>query len=547
PHLPAKKTFYLDLSPIKTVLENAGIAGPVTLELRDREKNTILNLGAWDNPASPARSLSKLEKVQIARETMRKMHIRRVMESITLFGAENCFLVSKNAKGKAEIKAAVTCYFPFRYMKPEYAVLDVYLIAGNIPEAIKYCKKQTGKIRHECYHILSESLSRANIEFLIKAKRFNTLDRYSQKVKEVELEKHNYRIAADVFFRKKEYRKALEYFSQTGFKESNNRMAEIYKLLGNLEKAAEFYEKGIPSARRAWVYGQLADGLKKEGKNKAAKQYYQQAVTGYEDMIKSINLGYKWTDEDNSDRLRCRRELAMLPKTPEETAREKKLGKILQAASDYCNLLGTEMIKFFCSEHIEEVVLESRRSSILTFVYEYQLVKENKKISERRIILKRNGRKTKKVEAPLGTAKYKYEKLIFGPFAFFKKSQQRFYDYKIVNKELFNGQAAVVVEAIPLQNFNIEALVGKIWFNEKDYGILKIEWHPKFAIKNFRAALDDARERNCDPDVVFLSEFGVKRGPIRYPSTYKIEEYFVTEDGKKYLQAKIHAEFKKYM
>jgi hypothetical protein len=281
-----------------------------------------------------------------------------------------------------------------------------------------------------------------------------------------------------------------------------------------------------------------------QGEKENAKEYYHRALAEYEFLIKENE--YIWNKKDNDDRLLCLKALASFEKTPEETGRARKLGLVLEKTAAYCKRLDSEMIHFFCHEAIHETFESDEGAFENSLVYEYQLIKEKTGITERRILLDRNGEKFHREDVPLDTLKYKYEFLIYGPIAFFKKSFQDRFEYKLVGEETRRRQKVVVVEVLPLKMGDWKPLCGKVWLDSDDYSILKIKWHPKFLIENFHESLDSARRLNSDLVVDYFSEFDIEKDGIRYPSRYWVKEYRVAWNGKKKSSASLDAAFRKY-
>ncbi len=568
-NLPEMKEYFIGTAEIQSALQSAGIKEPVTIELYgihrkwmvgekpayNSQKRVSVTLGTFTpiidkdtKKRAVTWSLPKYKSVKIPRERLRMLILERTIYNVSLFKSEEGTLVIKNRSKDIKASIKMTYQFPFDYEKHEYGKLDQFLIKGEKEKAIKYCGKLKGKVRHECYHILAQGLSNQDITKLIGKEEHKKVEKYCEKQEE-EFQKYCWKIAADTYLYRKEYKRAIRYFDRTGFKESNNRIGEIYLTLGDYKKAVEYFERGNHSTKRAKAYGALADYYNEQGEKTQAKKYYKQAVSEYEWMIKSYDYQYQWNSTENVDRLRCRKAIDTFEKSPQEIAHRQKLDKILEKTAAYCHRLETELIHFFCKEVISENS-HSRYGKIKkSFVYEYQLIKEDDKTTERRILLKLNGVKTRKEEVPLGTAIYHYKYLIYGPIAFFKKSQQHHFDYKIIKEEMFNSQKAVVIEAIPLRiGLSNKTLCGKIWLDADDenFAVLKIEWHPKFLIENFEESLENVGRQKFTLKIDYYSEFGIEKNGIRFPSRYWIKEYHINEKGKKKCKASMDVVFKDY-
>jgi len=566
-NLPEMKEYFIKTKKIQSALERAGIKEPVTIVLYrmpeqrlvgenlvyNYQKKPLVDLGTYTPIVDSSTqekaviwSLPELKSIKIPRDTLRMLILERVTENEPLLKSEEGILAFKNASKEIKAEIEITFQFPFDYEKYEYGQLDQYLIKRDNQKAEKYCDKLRGRVQHECYHILADALFRQDIKKMITRGTHEAVENHCQ-MQEGELQKQCYQIAADTSFYRKEFEKAIQYYEKSGFKESYNRIGEIYFILGDYKKAVAYFEKGDHSAKRAKAYGALADLYNEQGEKTLAKKYYKKAVLEYEWMIKAYD--YRWNDADNTDRLRCRNILDAFEKNAEEVAHQQKIEKILEKTAAYCHRLETELIHFFCKEVISENSYNRYGKIKKSFVYEYQLIKEEDKTIERRIQLKLNGARTRKKEVPLGTSIYQYKYLIYGPIAFFKKIQQRHFDYKIIKEEMFNNQRAVVIEAIPLRmGLSTKTLCGKIWLDADDekFAVLKIEWHPKFLIENFEGSLEKAIRQNFALKIDYYSEFGIEKNGIRFPSKYLIKEYHINENGKEKCKASMDVVFKDY-
>jgi len=563
PELSETVEYYIKTADIQTALQNSGITGPVTLELADWYNKPVEQLGdtRWLKGMSvhlgtftpgvepPGQNntvtwkLPQYQKVNVSRELLRRLVVDKTRRIVSLTKDESTTLKIKDDTNKVVAETGVLYQFSLDYAKREYGELDQLLIFKKENAAKDYCMKRKGRLRHECFQILADALHKKALSDRLTGGKYDAVEKYLEKQPE-ELRRQCYRLAGDICFHREEYKRAIGYYGNTGFKESNNKIGECYFLSGDYKKAAEYFEKGHRSAEGARAYGALADELNDAGEKAGAKRRYQQAVDEYEYMIKAYD--YRWNTPDRLDRQRCMRALETFEKSPEEIARQKRLEKILEKTAAYCKRLNSELIYFFCNEVIREESARGHGHTRNSIIYEYQLVKEENKISERRIQLESNGIKDYREDVPLGTVKYQYEYLIYGPIAFFRKAAQDRFVYRITGEEMFKGKKAVVVEAIPLTEGPWKLLCGKIWLNADDYAVLKIEWHPKFLVKNFYQSLESARRLNKDFFVEFYSEFGIERQGIRYPGKYRIREFHISENGKRKRTAGLDVDFKKY-
>lgn len=134
-----------------------------------------------------------------------------------------------------------------------------------------------------------------------------------------------------------------------------------------------------------------------------------------------------------------------------------------------------------------------------TYAYDYQLIKEGDELKERRILLEEDGKKKLEENAELKMVKYVSKYLVFGPVGFMSKYWQDYFDYEIVGKDTVEGKEAIILNSFPTSAIEENDNYGRIWVDEGDFSILKIEWDPK-SIKDYEeeiipSAIGDLKRR----------------------------------------------------
>ncbi|MFC2140924.1 tetratricopeptide repeat protein [Acidobacteriota bacterium] len=511
------QTLLLNTKPIKKVLEKAGVLEPVTLELFTKNDSRMAQLGKF----TPDKKKGKLVfyifrnvPVTFMKKDLKKMLDFKLKNDLPLDSPEECMLIFKDASDKVIAKVQAWCYFPLKYKFPQNEKLDRFLIKGLYDEAEEYCAGQNEKIRKQCQRRLG-----------------------------------------DIYFEEGNFAKAVLYYEMTAYKKGFDKIGLVYLEEGDYVEAVKYFARGTHSADRARAYAGLADYYRTEESNpELAKKYYTKAIDEYEYLIKDYY--YVWNQTDSDQRRRCIRERKLLPKSHEESARQKRLRRILEKASAYCERLYNNFFHFFCREVITEYNRQSpyitldpyRHSNVgLTtttthkyinthkYIYEYQLIRENKEAVEWRTLLEVDGIRRNIKNAQLIT-RHQYEKLIFGPIAFLSKFWQDYYDYKILREDSLMGERVVVIEAIPKAAKQVNQLVGNIWIKEDEnsgFDILKLEWNPKAMLENFEDILRREQGLNAKLSYTFFAEFNIKREGFRLPSRYFIEEAYIREEDKK--------------
>lgn len=222
---------------------------------------------------------------------------------------------------------------------------------------------------------------------------------------------------------------------------------------------------------------------------------------------------------------------------------DSELREILAHAADYCEKLNRAVLDFVCTESIQEQFYYNLRKGKFfvqqlvrtnarnRFIYDYQLLRKNKKTGEQRILLEVNGKRLQQKDAPLLTVRFFYERVIFGPIGLLSRHWQRYLRYRIIGRTRLSGMETIIIEAIPKDKNAVEHLYGKIWIKADDHSILKIEWNPQ-SMGNYGEAVELAKRLRADPCITLVSEYDLCKNDIRFPSKYSIkEEYILKNDN----------------
>lgn len=241
------------------------------------------------------------------------------------------------------------------------------------------------------------------------------------------------------------------------------------------------------------------------------------------------------------------------PSLSKEGIDQNMLPGILDKVAAYCQELEAVSLNFFCIEDIYEKVLNTlqRRGKILKgksenvkrLTYGYQLVRDKKKIREKRILLKQNGWKRMKENAELKT-RFKYKNVVYGP-SIFNKQSQPYYQYEIIGKRNWNNKNVLIVEAVPNSMREQRFAAGRIWVDENDYSILRIEIYQQ-SIGNFTEIEKMAEKYQVEPRITIINEYDIVKSGIRFPSRVYYEEAYKDEKGKYLVQSRVNVTFSDY-
>lgn len=256
---------------------------------------------------------------------------------------------------------------------------------------------------------------------------------------------------------------------------------------------------------------------------------------------------------------------------PQDRAHDPRLDRVLTLSKEYCRRLENAALDFVCREEIKEEVFTPpgfepdlvmpgdlgdgwsfsyrmpRKGYVRSLVYDYQFVRKAGRSVENRTLIKEDGFARDVKNAPLTTLSVRVENALFGPVGLLSEARQPEFDYRIVGRESVTGGPALVFDAVPRPEFAGSRCNGRIWILEGDGSIVKVEWEPT-SVGNYQAVRETAAALNAEPSLVSLTEYGLVKNGIRFPSRDWTEEaYLPAQDkAKRYVRSKTTILYKDY-
>jgi hypothetical protein len=244
---------------------------------------------------------------------------------------------------------------------------------------------------------------------------------------------------------------------------------------------------------------------------------------------------------------------------PDKTEDAAKLAQILQKTADYCRKLENAVLDFVCLEEVKETFHTElferefntgfyrvvNRPVDNTFLYEYQLIRNAEKTEESRTLIERNGKGTHEKAAGVGTLRFLFEKVIYGPVDLLKLSHQPYFDYTLIKEEPKPGDREVIIQALPKTSEQGYRPFGKIWVRESDFAIVKIDYDRR-SIRDLYDESREARQKKGETRLELTSEFGVERNGIRFPSRLVFQESDVHKSGQASVRTRAVIMYKDY-
>jgi hypothetical protein len=243
------------------------------------------------------------------------------------------------------------------------------------------------------------------------------------------------------------------------------------------------------------------------------------------------------------------------------------LNQILKKVAEYCERVKNIAMFYICKENIKDrrkfyhvlntlrikpygsptiildvKTLKLKKTRKHSYLYDYQLINKKQKLHEQRTLLKKDN-KRKRLENDELEVRFNAKYLVYGPVGFLSRYWQNYFNYEITGRESLGKIQAAIIRATPKPNNKENWNFAKIWINEKDSSILQIEWESNFDFdgKNIASMSGDFRTLT-----MWRVAYGIEKNGVRFPSRQHIQEFLVSETGKKYLRNEIITVFNDY-
>jgi hypothetical protein len=249
------------------------------------------------------------------------------------------------------------------------------------------------------------------------------------------------------------------------------------------------------------------------------------------------------------------------------SAQEVTLSTILNRSLRYCRRLEKAALDFVCLEEISEKIDLSRdaedevyvplnrgiqtqikiakRKQENIYLYDFQFTRKGELKRENRNLLEKNGKPVKQKDAPLETSVVQVRNVLFGPLGLLSENWQGYHDYQLVAEEDVNGVKVAVVDVTPKNTLSGTHGYGRVWIQEADGGVLKIDWKPE-SISGFDSLEARANKYGSELAVSLITEYGFEKNGIRFPSRDYSEEAYLKPDGKKFVRSRTSVIYRDY-
>lgn len=256
-----------------------------------------------------------------------------------------------------------------------------------------------------------------------------------------------------------------------------------------------------------------------------------------------------------------------------------QLALILKATREYTQRLGRAALDFVCVEEVSDRLDLSRDGShdlfkqvdiyggaqattptgarirldrdpksakgTNVYIFDYQFVRRDGQVKESRKLLKKNGKDAKPKDPVPQTAVFQYADILMAPVQVLDESIRDFYRYSLLRQDALDGANCWVVEVTPAMPLVESYLGGRIWLRQDDSSILRIEWDPK-TYSGYEKIEARARALEAEPRVVSVTEFGVEKNGLRFPSRDFTQEAYLDDEGRLFVRSETEIVYKDY-
>jgi hypothetical protein len=218
-------------------------------------------------------------------------------------------------------------------------------------------------------------------------------------------------------------------------------------------------------------------------------------------------------------------------------AGDPRLSALLAKGAAYAEKLKKAAFHFFCREEVQQEIFGIDETSVLDtiaksyWIYDYQIVGQDGKISENRLLLEKNRKKMRREKAQLETV-FRSFYSFYMPVTFLAREKQDLYHYRLLGRERVFRRPAWRV-AVVRRDPSRPIPWGEVWVSEEDGAVLRIQVD-QTSIVGFDKLAEKLEKHGYEPTVTTIHEFGLEKNRIRFPSkTVFIERYKSERDEKK--------------
>lgn len=232
-----------------------------------------------------------------------------------------------------------------------------------------------------------------------------------------------------------------------------------------------------------------------------------------------------------------------------------ELNRILALGAAYCERLSGAALDFVCQESIRSLdcalylpettvsagakltekstdskgtimIIGPRRASLsrnpyktktYRFVNDFQMIRKQGRVEERRILLESNDKSAPKGAAPPDEKRYASLKPLFAPIDILATDRQESYEFRLLGKDKIKGLTAAIIEAVARPGASVRIPAAKIWIDPESSQILRCETQG-LPVEGYEFIFEEASRIGISPVGSMMVNYGDEKNGILFPS-----------------------------
>jgi protein TonB len=231
------------------------------------------------------------------------------------------------------------------------------------------------------------------------------------------------------------------------------------------------------------------------------------------------------------------------------------LQAILDRGAEYCRKLAGSALDYICEEKINDVFYNfqdkeslAKSAVVVTmvagdtiktfgesfmpfhnpkkterskYICDYLIVKKGDAIEDKRIILEENGHKVSGREKLLEEKRFSALMPLLAPSRLLGKDRQSLFSYRLLKPDKIMGRRVHVVEALPKTRDGGGISSGKIWIDEKNSQILKIEIEG-VPLEGYESVLNEITKYTMEPRFSTTYLYQIEKNGLMFPGLMEV-------------------------
>lgn len=217
--------------------------------------------------------------------------------------------------------------------------------------------------------------------------------------------------------------------------------------------------------------------------------------------------------------------------------------KINAVADEFIGTLSFSGAEYKDSQLFQLMLKDNKKNS---YLYDYQLIRKNGSINEKRIPLGKTGRKVSEKSDSIDAKLSYHIQPIMVPERLLSHEQRPFYTYELIDDEEIQGKKAFVINIYPKLRRTGDIQHGKVWIDKENYQILKVEMET-FYMEGYEEVYEECSKYFLTPHFTLTHHYEIEKNGIMFPSRSEIRiEYSGLLATKKGLKAELDVTYSSY-